>query len=221
MEQKGESDKASSQQRLGTIKVTLTIRVCKEGRMLKNWCRWIVVLEKTLENPLDSKEIKSANLKGDPPWIFIGRTDAEAEAPVFWWVMQTDDTLVKALMLGKDWGQKKGASENEMAGWHHWCNEYELGQTLGDGKGQGGLACCSPWGRKEWDIGTKQQQQLVPVFPGGSVAKNPPSKAGDSGSIPESGRSPGEGNSNPLQYSWLENPKDRGTWWATVHGVAK
>ena len=76
-----------------------------------------------------------------------------------------------------------------MAGWHHRCNEYELGQTLGDGKGQGGLACCSPWGHKEWDIVTKQQQQLVPVFPGGSVAKNPPSKAGDSGSVPESGRS--------------------------------
>ena len=108
MEQKGESDKASSERRLGTIKVTLPIRVCKEGRMLKNWCRWTVVLEKTLENPLDSKEIKSANLKGDPPWIFIGRTDAEAEAPVFWWVMQTDDTLEKALMLGKTEGRRRG-----------------------------------------------------------------------------------------------------------------
>ena len=88
-----------------------------------------------------------------------------------------------------------------MIGWHHRLDGLQFEHAPEVGDGQGSLACCSPWGRKEWDIGTKQQQQLVPVFPGGSVAKNPPSKAGDSGSIPESGRSPGEGNSNPLQYS--------------------
>ena len=111
-----------------------------------------VVLEKTSESPFDSKEIKPVNLKGHQSWIFIGRTDPEAEAPVFgssdvnrWLIGKVPDT-------GKDWGQKKRASEDEMAGWHHRCNETELGQTLGDSEGQGGLVCCSPWGHKESDM---------------------------------------------------------------------
>ena len=103
MEQKGESDKASSQQRLGTIKVTLTIRVCKEGRMLKNWCRWIVVLEKTLENPLDYKEIKPVHPKRNQSRIFIGRTDAEA---LILWPPDGKNWLIgKDPDIGKDWGQ--------------------------------------------------------------------------------------------------------------------
>ena len=100
----------------------------KEGRMPKNWCLWIMVLEKTPDSPSDSKVIKSANLKGDQPWIFTGRTDdeAEAEIPVFW------SYNGNRWLIGKvsDWVQKeKRASEDEMARWHHRCNEHELGQT--------------------------------------------------------------------------------------------
>ena len=122
----------------------------KEGRTPKNWCLWTVVLEKTPESPMDSREIKLANLKGDQPWIFTGRTDAEAEAPVFWSPDANSQLIGK--VPGKDWGQKeKRASEDEMAGQHHWCSEHEFGQTPGAGKGEGGLPCCSPWGRKESD----------------------------------------------------------------------
>ena len=111
-----------------------------------------VSTEKTLERPLDSKEIKPVNLKGDQPWIFTGRTDAEAEAPIFWSSDVNRQLIGKVPDTGKDWKQKeKRVSEDEMAGWHHQCNEHELGQTPGDGEGQGALACCSPRGHKESD----------------------------------------------------------------------
>ena len=132
----------------------------KEGRMPKNWWLQTMVLEKTPESPSDSKEIKPVNLKGDQPWIFTGRTDAEAEVPVFW-SFDVDRRLTgKIPDAGEDWGQKeKRASEDEMAGQHYWCNEHELGQTLVDGEGQGGLACCRPWGhRVKHNWVTKQQQ---------------------------------------------------------------
>ena len=130
----------------------------KEGRVPKNWCLRTVVLEKTPEIPLDNKEIKPVNLKGDQPWIFTGRTDAEA--PVFWSSDLSRQLTGKVPDAGKDWGQKeKRASGDEMAGRHHWCNEHELGQTPGDGEGQGGLACWSPWGhRVEHDWMSQQQQ---------------------------------------------------------------
>ena len=125
---------------------------CKEGRKPKNWCLQTVVLEETPESPLDSKEIKPVNLKGDQPWIVTVRTDAEAEAPVFWSSDANRQLIGKVPYAGRDWGQKeKRVSEDEMAGWHHRCNEHEPGQTLGDGEGQGGLACCSPWSCKELD----------------------------------------------------------------------
>ena len=121
----------------------------KESWAPKNWCFWTVVLEKTLENPLDSKEIQPVHPKGNKSWIFIGRTDLEAETLIYWlpdvkiWLIGKDPDAEK------DWGQKENrASEDEMAGWHHRCNEYELGQTPEDGEGQGDLACCSPWGHK-------------------------------------------------------------------------
>ena len=123
----------------------------KEGRAPKNWYLQTVVLEKTAENPVDRKEIKPVNLKGDQPWIFVGRTDAEAEAPVFWSSDANSWLIGKFPDAGKDWGQKKRVSGDEMAGWYHQCNGHELGQTLGDGEGQGGLVCYSPWGRKELD----------------------------------------------------------------------
>ena len=123
---------------------------CKEGRIPKNWCLWTVMLEKTPESPLNSKEIKPVNLKGNQPWIFTGRTDAEAEAPVFWSSDANSWFTGKVPDAGKDWEQKR-ASE-KMAGGHYWCNGHELGKTLGDGEGQGGLVCCSPWGRQELDM---------------------------------------------------------------------
>ena len=124
----------------------------EEGRMWKNWCLRTMVPEKTPESSLESKEIKPVNLKEDKPWIFTRRTDAEAEVPVFWPSDANRWLIGKVPDAGKDWGQKeKRASEDEMAGGHHWCNEHELGQTLGDGEGQGGLSCHSPWGCKELD----------------------------------------------------------------------
>ena len=106
----------------------------KEGWMLKNWCFWTVVLEKTLESPLDCQEIKPVNSKGNQPWIPIGRTDAEAEAPILWPADAKSWLFVKDPDAVKDWRQKEVA-EGEMVGWHHWFNEYELGQTPGDGEG--------------------------------------------------------------------------------------
>ena len=125
---------------------------CKESRMPKNWCLQtsIVVLKKTLESPLDSKEIKPVNLKGDQLWILIRRTDVGDEAPVFWSSDANSRVIRKVPDARKDWGQKeKRSSEDEIAGWHYRWNGRELWQTLGDGEGQRGLACCSPWGRKE------------------------------------------------------------------------
>ena len=109
----------------------------KEGGVLKNWCLWTMVLEKTPESPLDSKKIKTVNLKGNQPWILIGRTDVEAETPGFWSSDANSWLIEKAPDAGKDGGQKeKRTSEDEMVGWHHWCNRHKRGQALGDGEGQ-------------------------------------------------------------------------------------
>ena len=113
---------------------------------------WAVVLEKTLESLLDCKEIQPVHPKGDQSWIFIGRTDAEAEAPILWPPDSKNWLTGKDPDTGKDWGQKdKGLTEDEMVGWHHWCDGHEFEQTPGAGDGQGSLACCSPWGHKELD----------------------------------------------------------------------
>ena len=117
----------------------------KEGWALKNWCFWTVVLEKTLESPLDSKEIQSVHHKGNRSWIFIGRTDAEAEAPKLWPPDMKSWLIGKDLDAGKDWRQEeKGTTEDEMVGYHHWCNGHEFERTPGDSEGQGNLACCTP-----------------------------------------------------------------------------
>ena len=121
----------------------------KEGWVLKNWCFWIVVLK----SPLDSKMIQPVNPKGNQPWIFTGRTDAEAEAPVFWPSAVKSWLTGKDPDAGKDWGQEeKGATEDEMVGWYHQFNGHEFEETLGDSEGQGSLACCSPWGCKESEM---------------------------------------------------------------------
>ena len=129
----------------------------KENCILKNGCFWAVVLEKTLESPLDCEDIKPVNPKGNQRWIFIGRTDTEAEAPVLWPPGAKGSLIGKDPDAGKDWRQEeKGMPEDEMVGWYHWLNGHDFEQARGDGEGQGSLACCSPWSRKESD----QTEQL-------------------------------------------------------------
>ena len=113
----------------------------KESWAPKNWCFWTVVLEKTLESPLDCKEIQPVHPKGDQSWIFTGRTDAEAEAPILWPPDAKDWLIRKDPDYGKDWRQEeKGTTEDEMVGWHHWLNGHEFEQAPGVGDGQGILA---------------------------------------------------------------------------------
>ena len=124
----------------------------KESWAPKNWCFWTVVLEKSLESPLDCKEIQPVHPKGDQSWVFIRRTDVEAETPILWPPDAKSWLNGKNPDAGRDWGQKeKGTTEDEMVGWHHRLNGHEFGWTLGVGDGQGGLVCCSSWARKESD----------------------------------------------------------------------
>ena len=123
-----------------------------KGWMPKNWCFRTVVLQKTLESPLYCQDIKIVNLKRNQPWIFSGKTDAEAEAPILWPPATKSWLIGKDSDAGKDWGQEeKGTTEDEMAGWHHRLNGCEFEWTPGVGDGQGGLACCSTWGCQESD----------------------------------------------------------------------
>ena len=123
----------------------------KESWALKNWCFWIVVLEKTLESSLDCKEIQPVNRKGNQSWIFIGRTDTEAETPILWPPDRKNRLIGKDPDSGKDWRWEKGTTEDEMVGWHHRLREHEFEQAPGDSEGQGSLACWSPWISKESD----------------------------------------------------------------------
>ena len=123
----------------------------KNGWVPKNWCFWTVVLEKTLKNPLESKEIKPINSKWDQPWIFIGRTDAEVEVPILCPSDAKNQFIGKDPDAGKDWRQEeKRMTEDERVGWHHRLSGHDFEQTLGDGwgQGQGSLACCCPLGHK-------------------------------------------------------------------------
>ena len=118
--------------------------------MPKNWCFWIVLLEKTLESPLDCKEIQPVHPKENQPWIFFGRTNAEAETPILWPPDMKSRLFGKDCDAGKDWGQeKKGTTGDEMVGWHHQRDGHEFEQAPGHSEGQGSLVCCSPWGHKE------------------------------------------------------------------------
>ena len=124
----------------------------KESWVLKNWFFWAVLLEKTPKSPLDCKEIQPISPKGNQSWIFIGRTDAEAETPILWPPDVKNWLFGKTLMLKKDQRQEeKGMIEDEMVGWHHRLDGHEFEQALGVGGGQRSLACCSPWGHKELD----------------------------------------------------------------------
>jgi len=125
----------------------------KEGWAPKNRCFWNVVLEKTLESPLDCKEIHPVSPKGNQSWTFTGRSDAEAETPVLWPPDAKNWLIGKDPDAGKDLRQEeKERTEDEMTWWHHWLDGHEFEQTPGVGDGQGGLECCSPWGRKESDM---------------------------------------------------------------------
>ena len=134
---------------------------CEEGLAPKNWCFWTVVLEKTLESPLDCKEIKPVNCEGTQSWILIGRTDAEA--PILWPPDVKSRLIEKDPDAGKDWGpEEKGATEDEMVGWCYWLNGYEFEQTPGDSEGQRSLACCRPQGcRVGHALATEQQSQQL------------------------------------------------------------
>ena len=151
---------------------------CEESWVPKNWCFWAVVLEKTLENPLDCKEIQPVHSevciiiiyilqirkwrhsklqekknKGDQSWVFFGRNDAKAETPVLWPPHAKSWLVRKDSDAGRDWGQEeKGTTEDEMTGWHHWLDGQESEWALGVGDGQRGLACCDSWGHKESDM---------------------------------------------------------------------
>ena len=151
------------------------------------------MLEKTLQSPLDCEKITPVHPKGNQSWIFIERTDTKAEIPVLWPPHAKSSLVGKNSDAGRDWGQEeKGTTEVEVAGWHHWLDGRESEWTSGVGVGQGGLACCDSWGRKELDM----TEQLNWTELNWRL----------------------EGTGNPLQYSCLENPMDRGAWWATVHG---
>ena len=126
---------------------------CEESWAPKNWCFSTVVLEKTLESPLDCKEIQPVHPKGGQSWVFIGRTNVEAETPILWPPDAKSWLIWKNPDAGKDWGQEeKGTTEDEMVGWHHQLNGHEFGWTPAVGDGQGGLMCCSSWGCKESDM---------------------------------------------------------------------
>ena len=125
----------------------------KESWVPKNWCFWTVVLEKTLESPLDCKEIQAVHPKGDQSWEFIGRTDVEAETPILWPPDAKSWLIWKDPNTGRDWGQEEErTTEDETAGWHHRLDGHGFGWNPGVGDGQGGLACCGSWGRKESDM---------------------------------------------------------------------
>ena len=146
----------------------------KEGWVLKNWCFWTVVLEETLESHLDCKEIKLVHFRGHfrvhlESCIFIGRDDVETETPILWSPDVKNWLIWKDPDAGKDWRrEEKGMPEDEMVGWHHRLNGHEFEWTPGAGDGQGGLACCSPWGhsltRLNWTelIATSMEASLMP-----------------------------------------------------------
>ena len=197
----------------------------KEGWAPKNWCFQTVVLEKTLEIPLDCKEIKPANPEGNQPWIFTGRTDSEVEAPILWPHNVKRGLVGKGPEDVKDKRQEeKGTTEDEMVGMVSSTRWTWVWATSGRWWRMGEawrvavhiIAKSLTW-LKNWTTTTENEKNLyyLPTslgFPGSSDGKASAYNVGDPGSIPGSGRSPGEGNGNPLQYSCPENPMDWGAW---------
>ena len=143
---------------------------CEESWAWMNWWFWTVVLEKSLESPLDCKEIQPVHSKGDQSWDFFGRNDAKAEIPVLWPPHAKSWLIGKDPDAGRDWGQEeKGMTEDEMVGWDHQLNGHAFRWTLGVGDGQRGLVCCSSWSRKERDTteqlhGTEFNKKRLQTF---------------------------------------------------------
>ena len=136
----------------------------KESLVAKNWCFWTVVLEKTLESPLDCKEIQPVHPKGNQSWVFIGRTDAEAELQYFGHLMQRDDSLEKTLILGKVEGRRRrGQQRMKWLDGNTESMDMSFEWTPGVGDRQGGLACCGSWSRKESDM-TEQLELYCDIF---------------------------------------------------------
>ena len=197
----------------------------KEGWTPNNWCFWTVVLEETLESPLDCKEVKPVNPKGNQPWIFIGKTDVEAEASILGHLMQRANSSEKTLMLGKIEGKRRRGWKR-MRWLDHWLSGHEFEQTPGVGEGQGrwhavvhGVAKIQTQLSKWTTVCVAWTAAQVAL-----VVKNPLASAGDIINvrlIPGLQKCPGGGHSNPLQYFCLENSMDRGAWQATLHRVAK
>ena len=195
-----------------------------------------MVLERILESPLDCKEIQSVQPKGNRSWIFIGRTDAEAETPILWPPDVKNWLIWKDSDSGKDWRrEEKGTTEDEMVGWHHQLDRHEFEQAPRVGDGQGSLVCCSPWGHKDSDmtepVNWTELCSIIEFILRDNIkyvsdrllsaAKLQKTQVKSISTIPGPGRSPGEGNGNPFQYSCLENSMDGEAWWTTVHGVTK
>ena len=200
----------------------------KESWMLKNWCFRTVVLEKTLESPLDCKETLLVCPKGDQSWIFIGRTDVEAETPILWPPDAKNWLIGKDPDAGKTQRWEKGTTEDGMVGWHHWLNGHEFEWTPWVGDGQRGLVCCSPWDCKESDtterLNWADRYLYHWGFPGDASGKEHACQCRRHkrhGFNPWVGKIPWRRHGNPLQYSCLGNTINRGAWQATVHSVAE
>ena len=146
------ANKSPSSQSCGfSSNVWMWVLDCKESWVPKNWCFWTVVLEKTLESPLDCKETKPVNSKGDQAWVLIGRTDAEALTPIFWPPDAKNWLIGKDPDAGKDWRQEeKGTTEDEMVGWHHWLDGHVFEQAPGVDDGQGTWCAAVQGVAKSW-----------------------------------------------------------------------
>ena len=138
----------------------------KESWVPKNWCFWTEVLEKTLESPLKCKEVKPVNPKGSQSWIFIERTDAEAETPILWPLDGKNWWIGKYPGAGEDWRQEEKGTEDKTVGWHHWLDGHAFELAPGVGDGQGGLVCCSP--RVITDMDTTERLNWTNCFQLGS-----------------------------------------------------
>ena len=186
---------------------------CESWTIKKGEC-WRIdaseLLEKTLESPLDCKEIQPVHPKGNQSWTFIGRTDDEAETPILWPPFEKNWLIGKDPDARKDWRQEeKGMREgdNEMFGWHHRLDGQEFEQAPVVGDGQGSLACCSPWGHEELDTTEwLNWTEGLPWWLSGKESTCSAGATGDDGSVPGSGISPGGAHSKSHQYSCLKNP---------------
>ena len=214
---------------------------CGDRNALWNYlhCFWTVVLEKTLESPLDCKEIQPVHSEGDQPWDFFGRIDAKAETPILWPPHAKSWLIGKDSDAGRDWGQEeKGTTEDEMAGWHHWLDGHEFEQAPGAGDRQESLECRNSWGRKESDMTEQLNWTELPFYLEKAMAPHSSTLAWKIPWMEEPGglqswdleeltrlhfhfslSCTGEGTGNPLQCFCLENPRDRGAWWAAVYRV--